>query len=76
MFNEHSLREKIAEVWGEYGAHTDVYDALLERSELLNELFNACTMKNAELPDMLDAIEAALVKCESHWTFRNRKDRR
>ena len=29
QFTEHSLREAIVAMWGEYGAHADVYDRLL-----------------------------------------------
>ena len=35
IFNENSLREEIVGVWGEYGAHVEVYDMLLKK---LNEL--------------------------------------
>ena len=30
-FDEESLREAILSVWGEYGAHMDIYDSLLRR---------------------------------------------
>lgn len=35
IFDENSLREAIVSVWGEYGAHAEVYDMLLKK---LNEL--------------------------------------
>lgn len=35
IFDENSLREAIVGVWGEYGAHVEVYDILLKK---LNEL--------------------------------------
>lgn len=31
-FNEMTLRAEIAKVWGEHGAHMDVYDELLRRA--------------------------------------------
>ena len=36
MFNEQTLRSEIAKVWGEHGAHMDVYDELLKRAALSN----------------------------------------
>ena len=35
VFNEQSLRAEVVKVWGEHGAHTLVYDALLRRLEAL-----------------------------------------
>ena len=33
LFNEDSLRTAIASVWGEYGAHMDVFDQMLRRCD-------------------------------------------
>ena len=32
VFNEQTLRSEIAKIWGEYGAHIDVYNELLKRA--------------------------------------------
>lgn len=36
-FDEDVLRNEIIRVWGGYGAHIDVYDALLGRLKMLRE---------------------------------------
>lgn len=52
IFDENSLREAIVGVWGEYGAHVEVYDMLFKK---LNEL-------QTPLPDA--AVREAVVNCE------------
>lgn len=39
IFNEESLRREIIKIWGEYGAHYEVYKSLLNRvrKELTNK---------------------------------------
>lgn len=36
-FNEDSLRDAIISVWGEHGAHIDVYDAILKQVVILSD---------------------------------------
>ncbi len=37
-FNEASLRADIVKAWGEHGAHVDVFDAILAKASLANDL--------------------------------------
>lgn len=34
VFNEQKLREEIIKIWGEYGAHIEVYDMLLKKANI------------------------------------------
>lgn len=38
IFNEESLRKEIVSVWGEYGAHTEVFDMVLKKVRILELL--------------------------------------
>ena len=42
MFNEHTLRAEIVAKWGEYGAHADVFDALLRAASRPEEPSDGC----------------------------------
>lgn len=38
IFNEHKLRKEIASVWGEHGAHMEVFDSIRNKSRVLELL--------------------------------------
>jgi transposase len=48
MFNEDSLRDDIQKVWGEHGAHVEVFDFMLDRIAKLER----------QVRDLTAAVEA------------------
>jgi len=50
VFNEISLGEEIKKIWGEYGAHYEVYKMVLDKNESL-------TSQNTILKETLEVFE-------------------
>lgn len=49
MFDENKLREEIARVWGQYGAHMEVYDMLLQRAQVKHELIASANREHEDV---------------------------
>lgn len=52
LFNEDTLRAEIVRVWGEYGAHVEVFDMMRRRSDSQPDLLEACELV-ADLPSLV-----------------------
>lgn len=53
-FDENKLREDIAYVWGEHGAHIDLFDFINKRAKSLTDLRERCDKAVKELTLLLD----------------------
>lgn len=48
IFNEVTLREEIVRIWGEYGAHVEVFDYTIGEIERLREKLAEAELSNIE----------------------------
>ena len=64
VFNEATLRQEIERVWGSYGAHIEVYDAILRRAGL-GHLAAPRSVEEAEDRKTLELLNAAAKPAEA-----------
>lgn len=64
LFNEEALRREIVGVWGEYGAHAEVFDTLLRDREVLYGTLRGAVSRLPSGSDYRLEAEAILARLE------------
>lgn len=56
IFNEEKLREEIIKIWGEHGAHCEIFDDMLKKIHPILEIGNTVFIKRYKTVETITGI--------------------